>query len=256
LYVDREGGIREKRETMRSFWTALKFLTAFPWPRKLSPTAQEIGRSTPFFPLVGFGLGLILALLNRILEPYLGSEILGVVLVVVLILATRAQELEALGESFDTIRSGAVGEVTNKGGRRGQLGIFGILAVLVVVTLKFRSIEVMGEVRNQGLLLAPVFGRWSMAILAYGSKSEPGPAGRFVMEQVGGRHLLWATILTLILAVLLADRLGLWIALWVSLLPLVAGLYLHRRFGGLSGENLRAVGEIAEAFAMVLFASL
>ena len=85
---------------MRSFWTALKFLTAFPWPRKLSPTAQEIGRSTPFFPLVGFGLGLILALLNRILEPYLESEILGVVLVVVLILATRAQELEAQGKKI------------------------------------------------------------------------------------------------------------------------------------------------------------
>ena len=241
---------------MRSFWTALKFLTAFPWPRKLSPTAQEIGRSTPFFPLVGFGLGLILALLNRVLEPYLESEILGVVLVVVLILATRAQELEALGESFDTIRSGAVGEVTNKGGRRGQLEIFGILAVLVVVTLKFRAIEVMGEVRNQGLLLAPVFGRWSMVILAYGSSPKWEEAGEVMLDSVRGSHLFWATTLTLPLVILFSAGLGLWIALWVSLLPLVAGLYLHRRFGGLSGDNLRALGEIAEAFAMVLFASL
>ena len=241
---------------MRSFWTALKFLTAFPWPRKLSPTAQEIGRSTPFFPLVGFGLGLILALLNRVLEPYLESEILGVVLVVVLILATRAQELEALGESFDTIRSGAVREVTNKGGRRGQLGIFGILAVLVVVTLKFRAIEVMGEVRNQGLLLAPVFGRWSMVILAYGSSPKWEEAGEVMLDSVRGSHLFWATTLTLPLVILFSAGLGLWIALWVSLLPLVAGLYLHRRFGGLSGDNLRALGEIAEAFAMVLFALL
>ena len=239
---------------MRSFWTAFKFLTVFPWPRNGAPSPREIGQSTPFFPLVGFCLGLILALLNRILEPYLESEILGVVLVVVLILATRAQQLEGLGGTFDAIGSGAYREGNGRSG--DHPGIFGILAVVVVVMLKFRAIEVMGEVRGQGLLLAPVFGRWAMVILAYGSKSKQAEVGRSIAEQVGGRHLLWATILTLILVVLLSGRPGLWIALWVSLLTLVAGLYLHRRFGGLNGDNLGAVGEIGETFAMVLFASL
>ena len=237
---------------MSSFLTALKFLTAFPWPRKVTPTPQEIGRSTPLFPLVGFCLGFVLILLNRILEPYLESEILGVVLVSFLILLTRAKHLVGLRESFDQIgfRGGAEGVASN------HKGIFGILAVIVVIMLKFRAIEVMGEVRGQGLLLAPVLSRWSMVILAYGSRPELGGTGAILQGQVRGRQLLWATALTLAVAILVAGRVGLWIGLWVSLLALGAGLYLHRRLGGEGENNLGAIAEISEAFAMLLFASL
>ena len=80
---------------MRFFWTAFKFLTAVSWPKCVAMTPQEIGQSTPFFPLVGFFLGLILVLFNRILEPYLESEILGVVLVALLMLVTRAASARA-----------------------------------------------------------------------------------------------------------------------------------------------------------------
>lgn len=237
---------------MGSFWTALKFLTAISRPKSVTTTPHEVSQSAPFFPLVGFCLGLILVLFNRILEPYLESEILGVVLVALLMLVTRSQHLEGLGETFDDIGSRGDGE----GAKSRHIGIFGILAVLVVLMLKFRAIEVMGEVRNQGLLLAPLFARWSMVILAYGSRPNRVGAGQNIVEQVRGRQLLWATALTLLLVILFAGRLGLWIALWVSLLTLLAGLYLQRRFGGVNRDNFRAIGEIAEAFALVLFATL
>ncbi len=237
---------------MRLFWTAFKFLAAFPWPRRVTTTPQEIGQSAPFFPLVGLCLGFILVLLNQILEPYLESEILGVVLVTLLILATRAQHLEALRRSFD-----AIGFKDSGGSaREGRIGIFGLLAVLVIVMLKFRAIEVMGEVRDQGLLLALVLSRWSMVILAYGSKSTEDGMGRILMEQVGGRHLLLATTIALILVIFIGGRPGLWIALWVSLLTLLGGWYLHRLTGGVRGDDVGTVGEICEAFALVLFASL
>ncbi len=236
---------------MRLFWTAFKFLAAFPSPRRVTTTPQEIGQSTPFFPLVGLCLGFVLVLLNQILEPYLESEILGVVLATLLILATRAQHLEALRRSFDAIGSKDGGGSA----REGRIGIFGLLAVLVVVMLKFRAIEVMGEVRSQGLLLAPVLGRWCMVILAYGSKSTQDGMGRVLMEQVGGRHLLLATTIALILVILIGGRSGLWIALWVSLLTLLGGWHLRRLTGGVRGDDVGAVGEICEAFALVLFAS-
>ncbi len=237
---------------MRLFWTAFKFLAAFPWPRRGATTPQEIGQSTPFFPLVGLCLGFVLVLLNQILEPYLESEILGVVLVSFLILLTRAQHLEALRRSFDAIGSRGGGE----GVASNRVGIAGILAVMVVIMLKFRAIEVMGEVRGQGLLLALVLSRWSMVILAYGSKSTQDGMGRILMEQVGGRHLLLATTIALILVILIEGRPGLWIALWVSLLTLLGGWYLHRLTGGARGDDVGTIGEICEAFALVLFASL
>lgn len=247
--VDSASELREK-ETMRSLWTAFRFLSVFPWPRKL-PLPQEIGRSTPFFPIVGLCLGLLLVFLNRILEPYLESEILGVVLITVLVLASRAQHLEGLRATFDQIGSGAGGE-----GRNGRGGIFGLFAVLAVVMLESRAIEVMGEVRSQGLLLAPLLGRWSMVILAYGSGPEQKEAGEESFGSVRGGHLFWATALALPLVILFSAGLGLWVALWVSLLTLLAGSYLHRRGGGVDGNNLRAIAEVGQALVMVLFASL
>jgi len=236
---------------MHLFWTAFKFLATFPSPRRVATTPQEIGRSAPFFPLVGLCLGLVLVLLNQILEPYLESEILGVVLVSFLILLTRAQHLEGLRESFDRIGSGGGGE----GVASNRIGISGILAVMVVIMLKFRAIEVMGEVRSQGLLLAPVLSRWSMVILAYGFQSVQDGMGRILMEQVGGRHLLAATTIALILVILMGGRPGLWIALWVSILTLSGGWHLHRLTGGVRGDDVGAVVEICEAFVLVLFAS-
>lgn len=236
---------------MRFFWIALRFLTLFPWPRNLRLAPADVGSSTPFFPAVGFFLGLLLILANQFLEPYLESEILGVALVVVLVLAAGGRHLRGLGATFDEmgLRSG---EQDVKG---GYLGVFGLLAVLVVITLKFRSIEVMGEVRSQGLLLAPVLGRWSMVILAYGSRPKWEGEGEMA-GRVKGLHIFWATTLALLLVIIFSGQLGLWIALWVSLLTLLSGWYFHRSQSGVGGNNLDAVVEMAEALAMVLFASL
>ena len=240
---------------MRSFLTALKFLTAIPWPKQIPTTPEEIGRSTPFFPVVGLCLGLILVLLDWLLEPYLASEILSVVLVTALILMTRAIHLHGLGETFEQL--GAKGrEVIPKTMGDNHLRLIGLLAVLVVIAFKFRTIEVIGEMRSQGLLLAPVLARWAMVVLAYGSKSLHEAMDRTKVEHVRGWHLLVATVLTLGLVVPFAGRLGLWIALWVSLFTLLSRKYLHHRLGSVTWDNFGAVGETSEALALVLFASL
>lgn len=236
---------------MRSFTVALKFLTFFPWPRRLL-LSHEVGRSSPFFPVVGFFVGLVLVLLNRLLEPYLESEILGIVLVAILVMVTRAQHLQGLKGTFDEMgfRAG------KEGGRSSAAEVFGFLAVVVAFLLKSRAIEVMGEVRSQGLLLAPVLGCWSVVILAYSSPPEAEEKIAAVLDGVRGSHLFWATAVTLPLVIVFSGRVGLWITLSVSLLALAAGSYLRRRHGGVTGNGFGAIAELSEALAMVLFASL
>jgi adenosylcobinamide-GDP ribazoletransferase len=238
---------------MRSILTAAKFLTPFPWIRSFSATPERSDNPATFLPVAGFCLGLILALLNWLSEPYLESEILGVVLSTILILMTRGQFLDGLRKTF--------GHLDSKGSEQGIMNatgdsraeVFGFLAVMVIVLLKSRAIEVMGEARSQGLLLAPLFARWAMVVLAYSSKS--GGTDRITRTNVRGAALLLSTIFTLTLVVLFAGRLGLWIALWVSLFALAGRLYLHRRFGGVGEDGFGAVAEISETFALLLFTS-
>jgi adenosylcobinamide-GDP ribazoletransferase len=236
---------------MRSFFIALKFLTLFPLPAgALRP--REIGRASGFFPAAGFIVGLILVVLNRLLEPYLASELLGMILVVVLICLTAGRQLKGLKASFDEIgfHAGA-GQ-----GMGGRAEIFGFLAVVVVFLLKSRAIEVMGESRTQGLLLAPVLGCWSMVILAYGSRVKTDGESETALDAVRGIYLFWATAVTLPLMVFFSGVVGLWIALWVSLLALSLGSFVRRRRQRLHQSHLGAVAEMSEALAMVLYATL
>jgi adenosylcobinamide-GDP ribazoletransferase len=241
---------------MLSFLTAVKFLTVVPWPRGREVTPEGVAESASFFPVVGLLLGLILFFVDRLLDPYLASEILSVVLVTTLILITRATDLEALAETWDRLGAKRDEKASQPSGRSLRLGVCGLLAVLVTVALKFRAIEVMGEARGPGLLLAPVLGRWAMVVLAYGSTPLSAGENQTLMEHVRGKQLVLATTITLVVVSLFARRLGLLIALWVSLLALLSRQFLHRRLGGVSEDHLGAIGEMSEALALVLFATL
>jgi adenosylcobinamide-GDP ribazoletransferase len=231
-------------------------LTIFSWPTRATTVPEEIGRSASFFSLVGFCLGLVLVLVNWLLDPYLASEIISVLLVTVLILMTRAHHLDGLRNSFDALWAKKGQEDAFAAMGEGRIQIFGLLAVLVVVALKFRTIEVMGDARSAGLLLAPALGHWAMVVLAYGSDAQGEGIEQTMVQQVRGFHLLLATAMALLLVIIFAGRLGLWIALWIALFALLSRSTLHRRRGGLTGDHLGGVEEISETLALVLFASL
>jgi adenosylcobinamide-GDP ribazoletransferase len=239
---------------MKPFWTALRFLTIFPWPKSLKTTPEEIGRSALLFPLVGFCLGLVLVLFARLLYPYLESTLFSITLVTLLILLTRALHLDGLGDTFDGLGAKGGPKEALQAMDDSRIGIFGLAAVVVVLAFKFQAIAVIKE--WQGLLLAPVLGRWAMVVLAYGSEAAHAGLGQMMVENVRAWHLSMATLFTLVLIAIFSPRIGLWIALSVSLLTLLCRNYLHRRLGGVTGDTFGAVGELSETLALVIFASV
>jgi cobalamin synthase len=62
-----------------------------------------VGRSHRLFPLLGVALGLVLVLLNRLLDPHLESEILSTALIAVLALLTGANHFEGLQKTYDAL---------------------------------------------------------------------------------------------------------------------------------------------------------
>jgi len=237
---------------MQSALAAVQLLTIAARFNGVSLSPQRLGSAALYFPLIGLLLGLIVAFLNRILEPYLTSEILAVVHMTALILMTGALHLEGTQKSFDTLPAGA-----NLGGATGNAtGIYGLLALLLVVLLKIRSVEVIGEDRSLSLLLSPVFARWSLVIFLYGSASVAQASIRPIADNVRGWHLFLTTAATLAFAVYLVGRIGLWVGFCLSLFALLSRSYLSRRRGGLTYDNFGAVIELSETLSFVLLASL
>ena len=204
-----------------------------------------------FFPLVGLVIGLGLAIVNRAFEPHLESELLAVVLTAVMLLITRAVHLDGTLQTFENLTYGpAFGESAQ------PTHVQGWLVVLLVVLLKIRAIEVIGDTRTMSLLLAPVFARWSLVIFLYGAASVAENSVAAVARNVRGWHLLITTIVTLAFAVYLVGRAGLWVGLCVSLFSLLLRSVLRRSRGAYNYDNLGALIELSETLSLVLFASL
>jgi adenosylcobinamide-GDP ribazoletransferase len=89
-----------------SFFAALQFLTIIPWPRRAARYADELGRATIFFPVIGFLLGLTLVLVNVLLKSFASPVLSSLALVTILVLLTRGLHLDGLGDTFDGLGAG------------------------------------------------------------------------------------------------------------------------------------------------------
>jgi adenosylcobinamide-GDP ribazoletransferase len=236
---------------MKSALAAFKFLTLARRFGRAQVSPQQVSTAIAYFPLVGIFLGLVLVLLNRLLDPHLESEILGVLLIASLALLTGAIHYEGMQNTFD-----ALSVKMGQGEEKGRSLTFGLLAILFVVLLKVRALEVTGETRSLGLLLTPLFARWSLVIFLYGSASFAEGTARILADNVRAWHLALTTVLTLALAAFLVGRIALWIGLYLSLLALLSRTYLRRRNGCIGSDNFGAVVELSETLSFVLFASL
>ena len=88
-----------------------------------------------YFPFVGLALGLILALLNYSLAPYLPSEILSIVLLTVLVLSTGGIHLEDLRATFD------IAPTKIEARQNSSLGFVAIVMVLLFTTFTCAGAE-------------------------------------------------------------------------------------------------------------------
>ena len=239
---------------MKSFFTALQFLTLFPCPRWLGYLDADVGRSAIFFPVIGLILGLMLVLVNFLLEPFASAGLSSVILVSLLAFLTRGLHLDGVGDTFDGLGAGGdrarVLEVMND----SHIGVFGVIAIVLVLFLKIHALESLDSDRWRTLLLASILGRWAMVLLAYRSKAAQDGLGSRLTAQLQTNHFLIATLLTLLLAAVIWRGNGIAMMAWVAIFTTVSKHYLHRRLGGVTGDTLGAVEELSETSVMVLLA--
>ena len=209
------------------------------------------GATVLCFPLAGLVLGLALVVVNRVIAPYLSTEIVALVLLTILIFATGGHHLAGTQETFNTVP-----KLDSPANPADHRQIYGLLAVLLVIFFKIYSIEAIGERRVFSLLLSPLLARWSLVLFLFGSTAVTDDAARRLVENMRSWHVVVATVTSVGLALFVAGAPALWVALCLSLFALLARGYLNRRAGGISRANCGALVELSEALSFTLFASL
>ncbi len=244
---------------MKGLLAAIQFLTICPLPRGLQPDEQALGRSLPFFPVVGLLIGAAVSLADWGLGRLFPCPVTSVLAVILLIAASGGLHLDGLADTADGFFSARPRERILDIMRDSRIGSMGVATIVSVVALKIALVaSVPGPWRFWVLLLMPVAGRCALlvhlALLPY-ARPEGGLADLFHANRSRG-HLLWAFLFLLGSGWLSGGWPGMaaGAAAFVLTLPLAA--WSLRKIGGLTGDTLGAACELTELAPALVAAAL
>lgn len=241
---------------MLPFWIALQFLSSLPVRLPGMPQSSELGRSLLFYPLVGALFGLVLIVLNSLLD---GAPLMlhAALLLAAWVLLSGGLHLDGLADSADAWLGGfGDRERTLTIMKDPRSGPIAVVTLVLVLLLKFTAILALIEQDEAiGLLLAPVLARAAMLGLFLGTPYvRAGGLGQALADHLP-RRAAWRVLLCSgVVCMLLAGISGLWAVLvcvgcffWLRRVML-------RRLGGTTGDTAGAMLELLEVAVLLVFA--
>lgn len=242
---------------MASLVLALRFLTIVPVPGHESTGPGALGRAAWWFPPVGLALGLVLVGADRALLLVF-PPLLAAMLVVILWKAlTGGLHLDGLADCLDGL---AGRDPAHRVAimRDSRIGVFGATGLVLCCLLAVSALAALSpSLRLRLLVLAPVIGR--VAPVLAGAWVAPATPGQGLGAAFVAGLPRWAGLVHgAAVGALAAWLLGTWgvaVAAAGWSVALLAGTLVARRLGGLTGDVLGAVVEIAELGALLAAAA-
>ncbi len=243
---------------MGSLILAVRFLTVVPVPGRESQGVSALGRAAWWFPVVGLFLGVSLAGVLLALHTLFPPLVAVVLLVAVWKVVTGGIHLDGLADSLDGLagRDPARRLAIMRDSRIGVFGAIGLILCLLLVVAALADLS--GSVRVRLLVLAPMVGR--VAPLLVGGWLRPATPGQGLGAAFAAGLSRWAGPLSGLAGLALGGALlGPWGAVIAGVAWILAILWAGlaaRRLGGLTGDVLGAVVELAELGALLAGAAL
>jgi adenosylcobinamide-GDP ribazoletransferase len=231
---------------------ALRYLTIVPVPavlasRSASHPLADLGRSAAWFPVVGLGLGLVLAGIHwsatRVFPPLLT----GLLTIAAWKVLTGGLHLDGLADCLDGL-AGRDAEGRLAIMRDSRIGVFAAVGLVLVLLLDVAALTEMPEDRRwRVLVVAPAVARATPPILArlFPPARRDGQGAVF-QAGVGRTAPLLGAALAALVSVAMLGWAGLAATASGVLAAVIVGAVLTGRLGGITGDVLGAAVEIAE----------
>ncbi len=234
---------------VRSFQTALSFLTIFRVPIHPPPSLEDVGRAAWAFPLVGAIIGLILVGADRIFSGHLPAPLSAVLVVGLWVVVTGGLHLDGWADCGDSLPVSASPQQRLAIMKDSRLGAFGALALILILAVKTAAVA-SENLPLTMLFLSPVIGRGAMVVVANSAVHRGGGMAAGFIAGLDRGDVKWAVALTLGPAM---------IAGWRGLAAAgiaVATAFCFRRFSesrlnAVNGDVIGASCVLSEAVALV-----
>ena len=236
---------------MRDLRLAIGFLTIFPFaPRG----AAELGPARAYFPLVGLALGGILAALDFAAGEALPSLVVGALLVVVLLVLTRAIHTEGFLDSCDGLFGGHTPAKQLEILRDTHVGAFAVIGCAALLLLKWTLLsDIPGDIRAGLLIVFPCLSRFgmlsTMATFPYAREQGLGTAFK---DGAKTWHVVFGLATAAVAGGALLGIGGLALLGAVIVVSLGLGRWISGMLGGMTGDTYGAVNELAEVTVLLL----
>jgi len=245
---------------VRSFFSALRFLTLFPVPSSWCGDKDNLRKSLFSFPLIGLVIGGIVAGIGFGLGHVLPALPASVFVVVALVAASRGLHLDGLADTADGFFSSRSRERILEIMRDSRTGAMGVVAIATVLLLKVSLLAAAGGPLEWGLvLLMPLAGRCALLVVtAFFPYARPEGGLATVFRGGRGRLALlalWACVVLFAAGWLIESRKGLAAAGASIAVALLFGVYSWRKVGGYTGDTLGATCEIVELVPALVYAT-
>lgn len=240
---------------MKSFITALQFLTRLHVKEQPGLTVEDFGRSTKFFPLVGVLLGLIYMLVTWCLVAIFGwANFVTTVLVLLPVFVTGGLLLDGYMDTADGVFSARSRERKLEIMKDSRVGAFGVIALVSLMMINWTVLrDIKLVLLMTALFVMPVIGRMAMVmVIAFFPYARPEGMGKAFSDMADKKTLVVAGITTLLFVVpwgqaaIAALAVGLGFA-WLL------GAWLTNKLGGLTGDTYGAVETLTETMVLVVF---
>ncbi len=242
---------------MRLYLFAMQFLTIIPLPFDTRCQKEDLGRATACFPLVGLTLGALLGGLYCLMEPWLNRPLSAALLITALAAVTGALHLDGLADVCDGLAARGSRERFLAIMKDSQVGAVGAVGIVLGLLLKWQALSaVPAEIMWQALLLFPTLGRLAQVLAMAGAKhARQEGLGAAIIQGMGSRQLLLALTFTVAACLVLLPIKGMIALTAVFAVTLVIKGYFQERLGGLTGDIVGCINEVAEITALIVLSA-
>ena len=241
---------------MSGFVVAARYLTIVPVRRAAGAPTSGLGRAAAWFPVVGAGIGLLLVAADHWLARTFPALLAALLTVTVWKVVTGGLHLDGLADCLDSL-GGRTPEHRRSIMSDSRIGTFGAVGLILFLMIEIVALSGMdGHTRWRLLLAAPTIGRATPPLVArvFPAARGDGQGAAFVAEV-----RRWAAVVSLMIAAVVAmvtfGASGL-VALAVALgVAMLTARFLAVRVGGITGDVLGAVVEVAELAVILVVAA-
>lgn len=250
------------KSVLNAFLLMVQVLTRIPVHKSLSFNEKSLRTGANFFTLIGLMIGMcqigLLLASAKILPPAFSAILLSLFEIMV----TGAYHLDGFADTCDgffAVKGDSGKEKILEIMRDSRIGTFAAIAIGVDLLIRYRGILYLTEASSfLSLVLLPMSGRFAIVLLCMiGRPAKATGSGNLFINTVTLREAVVNGIFFLAAGALMGLIFEAMLLMGVSFLTVfLFNSWCEKKIGGVTGDSLGAVNELATLLSLVALATL